>query len=71
MEQPQPSAGELRTLDEIVGYCRAVQEKFSISTSLQPERRMYQRVLIDLCRKCSDRNCPEVCEVKKAYRATL
>jgi len=64
-------ASDLRTLDEIVNFCHAVQERFDIAPRLQRERQVYQKTLIDICRRCEDRTCPEECEVKKAYRATL
>jgi hypothetical protein len=71
MADSQAVGYELRTLDQIVDFCRTVQVKFGDPTLLQSERRNTQRALIDICRRCIDRTCPEQCEVKKAYRATL
>lgn len=71
MEHLDVSASELKTLDQIVGFCRTVQERFRMSSHLQSERRRYQLALIDICRRCTDKMCPDECEVKKAYRVTL
>jgi len=71
MENLDISVNDLRTMDQIVQYCRTIQERFSTSPHLQPDRQRYRKTLIDICRRCRDWTCPEGCEVKKAYRATL
>ena len=71
MGDPEISINGSLTLDEIVGFCRAVQERFQLPSNHQEERRKYQRALVDLCRRCRDQTCPKKCEVKKAYEATL
>lgn len=71
MENLETKPNDLRTLDQIVGFCRTIQTRYGESSQLQMEKRKYQRALIDICRRCGDEVCPEECEVKKAYRVTL
>ncbi|MCJ7771474.1 hypothetical protein MUP37_07880 [Candidatus Bathyarchaeota archaeon] len=58
-------------LDQIVNFCGSVQDTFGEPSRVLAEKRKCQRMLIDICRRCSDQRCPEECEVKKAYRTTL
>jgi len=71
MEHLDVPGSNLKTRDQVVNFCRSVQERFRVSSDLQSERRKYQMALIDICRRCTDRMCPDECEVKKAYRVTL
>jgi|GEM_PF-3213388 len=71
MENVDAMVNDPRTLDQIVNFCRTVQVRFGESEQLQVERMRYRKMLIDICRRCRDLTCPEECEVKKAYRATL
>lgn len=67
--QPQTEE-EWQKLNEIIGFATKVQEEFSIVDNLRKEAKTIRSKLIDHCRKCEDRDCPEGCKVKGAFLAT-
>lgn len=71
MENVSIKTSDRLSLDQIIEFCKNIQIKFGEPSQLQAEKRQYQRMLIDICRRCADRTCPEGCEVKKAYRTSL